>query len=226
MKLPAPAVDYRLLRLHNINSPAFRHVKLLLFWPIFGWLFYYAEQLRDVENYTPIYCPLDDCIPFLEIFVLPYLWWFVFLAGIHIYTFFYDVENFKKLMRFIIISYGLATIIYYVFPNCQELRPVTFPRDNLLTRFMAAFYAFDTSTNVCPSLHVIGSLAVMGTAWQCPCFRQARWKIGFFITAMLISVSTVFLKQHSVLDILAAVPVCMIAWYFSFSPAKQTAVVT
>ena len=64
-------------------------------------------------------------------------------------------------MQFIIITYSAAILIYMRFPNCQELRPLVFERDNILTRFMAGFYQFDTNTNVCPSVHVIGSAAVM-----------------------------------------------------------------
>lgn len=47
-------------------------------------------------------------------------------------------------------------LIYLVFPTCQDLRPTQFARDNILTRFVAWFYNFDTNTNVCPSIHVLG----------------------------------------------------------------------
>ena len=84
---------------------------------------------------------------------------------------------------------------------------------NIFTRFLAGFYQFDTNTNVCPSIHVIGSVAVMTCAWHSKHFSSKGWRIAFTATAVLISISTVFLKQHSILDVLAAIPVCLLAYY-------------
>lgn len=183
---------------------------------MYGFFFLLVERLWIRESYTPIHCPLDDQIPFCEYFLIPYLFWFVFLIGIQIYTLLYDTESFKKFMKFIIVSYSLAIIIYMLFPNCQELRPMIFERDNIFTKFLEGFYQFDTNTNVCPSIHVIGSVAVMICGWNCKFLNTPGWRIYFGISAFLISISTVFLKQHSVLDILAAVPVCAVAYLAAY----------
>ena len=217
----AVMVDYRKFRFSKLNTPEFGHLKYLAYWPIFGLLFLTVERLWIRESYHPVSCSLDDRIPFCEYFLIPYLFWFVFLVGIHIYTLLYDTESFKRLMRFIIISYSAAMLIYILFPNCQELRPVVFERDNIFTRFIEGFYQFDTNTNVCPSIHVIGSVAVMLCAWHSKHFSTAGWRITFGIVAILISVSTVFLKQHSVLDILAAIPICVIAYMMSYQKRKE-----
>lgn len=219
--LKKPIVDYRQFRFSKLNTPEFSHLKLLLYWPVFGLLFLIVERLWIRESYYPISCQFDSVIPFCEIFLIPYLFWFVFLVGIHIYTLLYDVESFKKLMKFIILSYSIAMLIYILFPNCQELRPMTFQRDNLFTRFIEGFYQFDTNTNVCPSIHVIGSVAVMLCAWQSKHFNAWGWRIVFSVIAILISVSTVFLKQHSILDILAAVPICIIAYFYAYGVKKK-----
>ena len=205
-------VDYRKLRLHNLNSSEFRHLWLLLFWPVFGILFAMVE--KDVFNpvYTPVWCPLDDRIPFCEWFLIPYLFWFVFLVGMHLYLLLFDVPAFRRFMYYIMITYGVTMAIYLIYPTCQELRPEEFARDNFLTRFMAAFYAFDTNTNVCPSIHVEGSIAVALAAWDTPRFQTPLWRTVFMGTALLISVATVFVKQHSVLDVFWALVLCAAAW--------------
>lgn len=213
-------VDYRHFRFGKLNTPEFAHLKYLLFWPIFGLMFLTVERLWIRDYYIPIHCPLDDMIPFCEYFLIPYLFWFVFLIGIHLYTLFFDTESFKKVMKFIIVSYSLAMLIYILFPNCQELRPLTFERDNIFTRFLSEFYQFDTNTNVFPSLHVIGSAAVMVSAWNSKHFHTPGWRIVFGVTAVLISVSTVFLKQHSVLDVFAAVPICILAYCVAYGERK------
>ena len=214
--MKTPTVDYRKLRLSNLNTPEFRHVKLLLYWPVYGLLFLFVEQFYQPGAYYSMHCALDDLIPFNELFLIPYLFWFVFLIGMLAYTFFYDPDCFTRMMKFIILTYSAALLVYLLFPNCQHLRPAGFERDNILTRFMAWFYRFDTDTNVCPSIHVIGSLAVMFAAWNTPAFRSKGWKRAFTLVAALISVSTVFVKQHSVLDVLAALPLCAAAYPLCF----------
>ena len=82
----------------------------------------------------------------------------------------------------------------------------------VLTRFTAWFYTFDTNTDVCPSLHVVGSLAAYFGLRDCRRFRSRGWQIGSALAAAAICLSTLFLKQHSAVDVLAALPLCAIAY--------------
>ncbi len=213
-------VDYQKFRFSKLNTPEFEHLKYLAYWPVFGVLFLTVERLWIRERYYPISCPLDDMIPFCEYFLIPYLFWFVFLVGFQIYTLLYDTESFKRMMKFIIISYTVAMLVYILFPNCQELRPVLFERNNIFTHFVEGLYQFDTNTNVCPSIHVIGSVAVMFCAWNSRYFSTIVWRIVFGLLTFLISESTIFLKQHSIVDVIAAVPVCVISYTISFQKEK------
>ena len=145
-----PYVDYRKFRFSKLSTPEFSHVWLLLFWPVFGLGFSYVERFYPVAHYIEMHCALDDLIPFNEWFLIPYLFWFVYLIGAVAYTFFFDVPGFRRMMRFVMITYSATLLIYFLFPTCQMLRPEVFPRDNVLTRFIAGFYVFDTNTNVCP----------------------------------------------------------------------------
>lgn len=192
---------YRGFRLSLLTTERFRHLLLPLYWIGFGLAFYLVEQVFTPSRWHVMHCALDDVIPFCEWFVIPYVFWFVYMVGMHVYTFFFDVAAFKKLMTYIIITYSAALVLFLVFPTAQNLRPAAFPRDNVLCRFMGHFYQMDTSTNVCPSLHVVGSMAVLFAAWDTPRFQTRKWKIAFDVTTALICVSTVFLKQHSVVDV-------------------------
>ena len=216
-----PMIDYRSFRFSKLGTDEFCHLKLLLYWPIFLLFFLFVERLSPVDYYYPVSCTLDAYIPFCEYFLIPYLFWFLYLIGMHLYTLLYDIEAFRKLMWFIIISYSIGMIIYLLFPTCQELRPAVFERDNMFTRFLYYFYQFDTNTNVCPSLHVVGSVAVWCTSLDIKQFRSVPWRIFFGITTFLICVATLFLKQHSVIDVIVAIPVCLIAYYFSFVKNKK-----
>lgn len=213
-------MDYRNFRLSKINTDEFRHVKLLIFWPLFGMMFSFVERFYKAGSYHVMHCALDDVIPFCEWFLIPYLFWFVYLIGTLVYTFFFDVPAFKKMMRFIICTYTITMVIYLLFPTCQELRPEVFPRDNVLTRFIGRFYSFDTNTNVCPSIHVLGSAAAMLGLLDCRRLQRPRFKLFAVIAALLICVSTVFMKQHSVLDVIAAAPLCLLGHYLCYYRAE------
>ena len=215
--------DYRQFRLKKLNTDEFKHVKLLLFWPLFGIMFSYVERFSSGVTYYPMHCAFDDVIPFCEWFLIPYLFWFVYLIGTLVYTFFFDVPAFRRMMHFIICTYTITMIIYLIFPTCQNLRPTVFPRDNALTDFVKWFYTFDTNTNVCPSIHVIGSVAAMFGLLDCHDGRlQKTWfKILVVFLAVLISASTVFMKQHSILDVIAAVPLCVLGHYVAYRLADE-----
>ncbi len=195
--------DYKQLRLKNITEPRFKHLLLLLFWPIYGLIFMTIEHIINPgpDGFTAIHCAWDELVPFNEWFLIPYLFWFVFIMGMLFYSLLWDIKTFRRFMYFIMITYLTTCLIYILFPNGQNLRPPEFARDNVLTDFMRWFYTFDTNTNVCPSLHVIGSMAVLYASWNSKRFSSVPWRIVFTVTAALISASTVFLKQHSILDI-------------------------
>lgn len=211
-----PVTDYRNFTLKKRNDTEYRHLKLLLFWPVFLLLFLFVERIYPVKQYYPVSSFLDEKIPFCALFLFPYLFWYVYLIGMHLYTLLYDIEAFRKMMKFIILTFSVTILIYLIFPTCQQLRPVTFERDNLLNRFVQVIYGIDTNTNVCPSLHVIGSWAAAFAGFHCRSLKGAGWKIGFAVSAVLISISTVFLKQHSVIDVVTAIPICLIAYYICF----------
>ena len=67
-----PVVDYREFRLSKLNTPQFSHLKLLLGWVGYFILYFLTENLIPAENCHPVWCKLDDIIPFNEFFVLFY----------------------------------------------------------------------------------------------------------------------------------------------------------
>lgn len=189
-----------------------RSLWLLAYWPLYGAAFYFAEELFRPARYHVMHCALDDLVPFCEFFLIPYLFWFIYLVGIHVYTFFHDQRAFQRLMLFIILSYTIGLLFFFLYPTVQFLRPETFPRDNLFTQGVAAFYRTDTNTNVCPSLHVVGSMAVFYAARDTDLFRRRGWRSFFYIVTFLICISTVFLKQHSVIDVAVGM---LVSWSVS-----------
>ncbi|MBS7315796.1 MAG: phosphatase PAP2 family protein [Clostridiaceae bacterium] len=204
-------VDYRNFRLSKLNTPEYSHLKLLFFWPLYGLVFLILERGCG-QNFHLVYTALDDKIPFCELFAIPYYFWFLFLIGMLLYTLLFDVQEFRRYMWTIILTYSITCVIYIVYPTYQNLRPAILPRDNFLTRIISGLYAFDTNTNVCPSLHVTGSLAVYFASLHIKRFQTLPWRLAFAITTVLICASTVFLKQHSLIDVAAALVLCALVY--------------
>lgn len=205
-----PVVDYRQFRFSKLKDPQFSHLLLLLGWIIYFILFFATENLIPAENCTSVHSVVDDWIPFCEWFVIPYVFWYgliVFSLG---YFLLYNVDSFKRLQIFIMITQLVAMVAYVLLPTRQDLRPLAFARDNVWTDMVAFLYSIDTNTGVCPSLHVAYSLGI-ASVWVKEKNASLWWKAFVVIAVILICLSTVFIKQHSVLDIAAALPVCLLA---------------
>ncbi len=225
MNWKAPIEYYRDLRPAKLRTEKYKHLFLLLYWPFFGIVFLTLERfwpkiwlwLTGKELlYHEVECALDAYIPFCEWFVIPYYFWFAFLVGMGLYSLLYDIQAFRHFMWFVILSYSVTAVIYLVWPNMQGLRPNDFPRDNWMVDIVKALYDFDTHTNVCPSIHVLGSFAVCFAGVHSKTLRGWGWKVFFIVSTILISVSTVFLRQHSVLDVLAALVLCAVCYPLVF----------
>ena len=209
-KLKKKPVDYRGFSLRRLNEPRFSHVKLLGGWIFYFTMYFVTENLIPREACHPIHCALDDLIPFNEFFLIFYVGWYALVFGALAYTLFFDVPKFRKLQIFIIITQVIAMTCYVIYPSRQDLRPEVFERQNVLTALMAFIYSFDTSTGICPSLHVGYSLGILSVALK---DRElgAGWKALLSFVVLMICLAVCFVKQHSALDVFWALPMCLVA---------------
>ncbi len=205
-----PVVDYRQFRLNKLNTPEFSHLKLLGGWIVYFLMYFLTENLIPASACHPIHCVLDDIIPFEELFVIPYVFWFFLVAGSLLNYLLYNVDYFRRLQIFIMITQAVAMIVYILYPSRQDLRPETFAHHNFLTWIVGIIYTFDTPTGVCPSLHAGYSFAILSTLLkdrEIPPF----WKGVFTAVVFLICCAVCFVKQHSAVDVAAAIPMCAAA---------------
>ena len=201
----------------------------LLYLPLFlVWLF--ALEARAGGGELVMHHWLDDVIPFREEFVVAYVAWFPYVLGFVGWLVVRDTDHrdFRRLAWYLITGLTVCLLTYTFWPNTQLLRPEAYPRDNVFTGLVAALQGFDTPTNVAPSMHVYASLAVNHVIWTTRHIRSAwvRWtSLGLLVA---ISASTVFLKQHSVLDVFWAVALYAALWFVTavrlragrYSPAR------
>lgn len=202
--MKTPVVDYRTFRLSKLNTPEFCHLKLLAGWVIYFAMYFITEALIRPENCHVVHHWLDDVIPFCEWFVIPYFLWFAYIAVTVVYFFFTNKRDFVRLCIFLFAGMTICLGIYYIWPNGQNLRPdlTTLGRENIFTKALAGLYTTDTSTNVCPSIHVLNSVACCIAIFKSKALQNKKLlRGGVLVLTISICLSTVFLKQHSVVDV-------------------------
>ena len=171
-----------------------------------------------------IHSVFDDYIPFIEIFIIPYLLWFVYVSGTVLYFFFTDKQGFYRICTLLITGMTLFLIICTIFPNGLNLRPSTFARDNIFVDLVRFIYRADTSTNVLPSLHVYNSIGCYIAIRNSQKLRQYKWvQNGSLVLTVSIVLSTMFLKQHSVVDVIAAIVMIYFIYQFVYIPEQVKA---
>lgn len=205
-----PIVDYRHFRLSRLNEPQFSHLKLLAGWIVYFIMYFLTENLIPASSCHVMHCFIDDLIPFNEVFVIFYVSWYLLIVGSLLYFMLYNIEGFKNLSKYIIITQVVAMMVYIVYPSRQDLRPEVFADDNLLTQLVGLLYTADTNTGVCPSLHVAYSLGI-ASVWIKEKDVSIMVRTFVVVLAVLICLSTMFIKQHSAVDVIAALPLGLLA---------------
>lgn len=204
----------------DLRKKEYRHLWLLLYWPLYTVGFFLFELALPL-TFHPIHCVLDDYIPFCEWFIFPYYWWFALLVGATLYTALCNTEVFYRFIWFIIASYTIALVCYALYPSCQELRPEVYPRDNAVTHLVQALHAFDSNENVCPSVHVLGAFGACVAGLQCRRFSGGWGRLILWLSMITVILSTVFIKQHSIIDVLVALAICGVLYPFTFGRKKR-----
>jgi len=180
-------------------------IPMLIYFAIYLTWFVWLEK-TNTKNYWVIHMKADDYIPFCEFFVIPYLLWFLYVFIVVAYVLFNDKQEFKKACAFLMTGMTVFLVISTLWPNGHHLRLTEMPRDNIFTAMVEQLWKTDTATNLWPSIHVYNSLGAHFAVIHCKKLMDARFgfaiKIGSGILAVSIILSTVFLKQHSVFDLL------------------------
>ena len=169
---------------------------------VFYMIWFAWVESRANLPYHVIHFPLDDYIPFCEYFIIPYLLWFGYVGWGIGYFYLKDRSEYFRLCAMLFTGMTIFLIVSTIYPNGHYLRPTTFARDNIFVHIVKWLYASDTATNLFPSIHVYNSIAVNIAVWRSDAFKHKHaMRCGSAILMVSIILSTMFLKQHSVFDV-------------------------
>lgn len=204
----------------------YKHAALLSYFafylPCFMFLNTYSQTS---ENAIEVYCKLDDFIPFLEIFVIPYFLWFIYIAIGHIFLIFASPKEFVRMCIFLYTGMTICLAIYFLFPNYQDLRInyQSLGRSNIFIDAIKSVQALDDNYSVFPSIHCLNSIgmhiALVKSKKIVKCRKLIIW--FSFILTVLIIMSTVCLKQHSILDFFGAAILSVPLYFLAYKPKLQ-----
>lgn len=176
---------------------------MAIFMALYMPAFFLVEGIEPADGFHIIHTPVDDMIPFCEAFIIPYMLWLPYLiigsVAIGIKSRFFSRTTSYMLMTGMV----LFIVISLIYPNALELRCEAPDRENIFMSMVRYLYEIDTPTNVLPSLHVFDVLCVAsGIHLSFP--KRKLLQILNDIFVVLVILSTMFIKQHSIIDVLSA----------------------
>lgn len=200
-------------------------IKFIIAYGIFYIIAFFWLECREVPVIHIVSSKLDELIPFCEYFIVPYYFWFVYIGFTMIYIIFFckKQEERKGFVFSFCIGMSAFLLVSYVYPNGHELRP-KLEGDSIFIHAVRLLHWIDTPTNILPSMHVFVTVACSIALLRQRELRRYGWFVSLvYVCSILIILSTLFLKQHTVVDVVLAFvlnAVCYILFYrvyFQFS---------
>lgn len=160
----------------------------------------------DVHSYA---LAIDRHIPFVPLFVLPYLFFFFpWVAGFILWTLARRPRVFIHLVLALLIAV-LTSYIFYVAAQSVVVRSAP-EGGGILTTMIRWVYRTDARYNAFPSTHTMMTTILLLTTW--PMLRQAWKRTVAVLIALSIIAATLLIRQHYVVDVLAGAGIGWIAW--------------
>jgi len=163
---------------------------------ILAFLIFYMLP-NHVQFFTPMYLPMfefEKNLPFIDWTIWFYISDYLFVAVVFILL--KDRTNMNQIFYSQILVLIVSMLIFFLFPTAFP-RP-TVEYHGLSGAFVKLLHFADTPGNACPSIHIaVTFLAGFGF------LREQKNKFWFFMLwAILISFSTLTVKQHYAIDVI------------------------
>lgn len=197
----------------KIKNWAYNHpfAVSIIYWCIYLSCFFLVERLVTQPRFI-IHCGLDDVIPFVKYAVVAYVLWFPYIVFTLLYFLLHaDRREFWRLSVSLMIPMMATLLFYVIVPNGLDIRPSYVEGDDVFAWAVRLIWAGDTPNNVCPSIHVFVSVLI-DLAWSRSALTENRpsWRLVSHLTDFAIVMSTMLLKQHSVIDVCSGIIVAVV----------------
>lgn len=184
----------------KVLKDAIKPFSFMLIIPVLN-VFYVLLNNGEGEVHS-LMTDLDRSIPLVEGFVIPYVIWYPFIAITMLYLCIKDRKNYFVTL----VSYVLGLIVCYVtyvLFQTHVPRPVLVD-DGFFTQILKLVYRHDQPFNAFPSIHVL-SCYLMMKAIHMSTVKNWRNQLVIHSLSVTIIFSTLFVKQHVILDVVAGI---------------------
>ena len=168
-------------------------------------------------NVNSLVTNVDQTIPFLKVFILPYITWYGYIAVGLVYLCMKKRKTYYTSLISLNIGLIVCYIIYATFQTTVP-RPVITGSD-ILSKLVNMIYKHDNPYNCFPSMHVTTTYILMKGINDTE--NNIIVSFVFNIIGILIIVSTQFVKQHVVLDLIFAMLLCEVIFRFVDNAKKE-----
>lgn len=188
----------KFIKKYKLNELKWLDLIWLLIFPILNLNYLLAGKLaQDTKDFTIL---LDKEIPFVGAFIYPYIYWYVYIfAGLFLILL-KDRRKYFRILFAIAIGMCVCYVIYFLYP-VEIARPVIASND-ITGRLVNMIYSADRPVNCFPSIHVLNTYIMMRLTVK---KGSHIWNAYTYIVGILIILSTLFIKQHYVLDGVAGI---------------------
>ena len=171
------------------------------------------------HNFHDVKRPIDDKVPLIPWTVYIYISWFAMIAVFPI-VLFYCGGRYWSYQYAIIAGIIISEICYVVYPTTFRRDPLP---DSVGGKVLKLVYRLSfKGVNCSPSMHCLQCFTVMAFALMCPTMGAAGanpgmpiWlKLFFLLQSAAIIVATQTTKQHTILDVITAIPVAIVVILF------------
>ncbi|KOR26527.1 phosphatase PAP2 family protein [Clostridium sporogenes] len=165
-------------------------------------VFYAILNNSNRKVYTLV-TGFDKAMPFIAAFSVPYMIWYPFIIICLIYMCFRNRNLYYKSLSAIVISLITSYIIFFFFQTTVP-RPEVVGND-IFKSIVKFIYNTDNPYNCFPSIHVITTYIIMRNMLNHEIKNSRIINIFVLILGILIIISTEFIKQHVLFDIIFAI---------------------
>lgn len=193
---------------------------VLIFIPLYA-SYFFISKLR--EPVWQVHSAVDDAVPFVPAFIIFYFLWYLYISLPLIWLAVKSRTDFLRMVFFLAVGMVACHVVFIFFPSEITFRTAAEQeiagKSGLIPLMCRFIYSTDLPRNVYPSMHCFESVAIHIALCHSETGRKYRWMypISLFV-AVMICLSTMFIKQHSFYDVLGGICLAFLIAAFVYIP--------
>ena len=179
-------------------------------------LAHFIAAKLGIEPFYPKIACIDDAIPLIPIFILPYIWSYLYWAMAPMAVSKCDFRHFLDYLASYLTACLFGALILIVAPTYMDrVAEGLYEATGFGSKLMQFWYSLDGSEmayNLLPSFHCINSMISLLGVWGRK--EIPKWyRVYSLVITLLIFASTMFVKQHFFADVVSGILIAVVFFF-------------